>query len=88
MPLEIDSVYWPAAGASTGRPRSTNVIADCVLFPVCGCTLNGPLQFVPGVPVAHCAHEIPDHRTSMPNDKIFFMASPDLQGITATVSLL
>jgi hypothetical protein len=49
-----------------------------VLFPVCGCTLNGPLQFVPGVPVVHCANEIPDSRLSMTTSKQFFISSPDL----------
>jgi hypothetical protein len=78
MPLAIDSVYWPAAGASAGRPRSTKVIADCVLFPVCGCTLNGPLQFVPGVLVVHCADEIPDSRPNMTTTKQFFISSPDI----------
>jgi hypothetical protein len=67
---------------------STRVIADCVLFPDCGCTLNGPVQFVPGVPVVHCAHEIPDSRLSMPANQKFFISSPDSYGITATVSLL
>lgn len=80
MPLATDSVYCPAAGVSTGRPRSTKVIADWVLFPLCGCTLNGPLQFVPGVPVAHCAHEIPDNRLSMTANQQFFILSPDFLG--------
>jgi hypothetical protein len=73
MPLAIDSVYWPTAGASTGRPRSSKVIADWVLFPVGGCTLNGPLQDVPGLPLAHCAHEIPDSRLNMPTSQQFFI---------------
>jgi hypothetical protein len=59
MPLAIDSVYCPTAGAGADKPRSTKVIADCLVFPAGGCTLNGPLQLVPGLPVAHCAHAIP-----------------------------
>jgi hypothetical protein len=62
MPLAIDSVYCPTTAGGTGNPRSTNVIADCRVFPAGGCTLSGPLQFVPGLPVTHCAHEIPDAR--------------------------
>jgi hypothetical protein len=53
------------------------VIADCVLFPLCGCTLNGPLQEVPGLPLAHCAHEIPDSRLSMTANQQFFISAPD-----------
>jgi hypothetical protein len=49
------------------------VIADWVLFPVGGCTLNGPLQDVPGLPLAHCAHEIPDSRLNMPTSQQFFI---------------
>jgi len=62
MPVAIDSVYCPTAAAGTGNPRSTRVIADCRLFPAGGCTLSGPLQFVPGLPVVHCADVIPDAR--------------------------
>jgi hypothetical protein len=60
MPLEIDSVYCFTSGGGTSSPRSTRVIADWDLFPGCGCTVSGPLQFVPGLPVAHCDQEVPD----------------------------
>jgi hypothetical protein len=54
------------------------VIADCVPFPVCGCTFNGPLQAVPGLPVVHCAQETPDSTISKPTNKQFFISSPDV----------
>jgi hypothetical protein len=48
-----------------------------VLFPLCGCTVNGPVQFVPEVPLAHCAHEIPDSKLSMTASQQFFILSPE-----------
>src|SRR5208282_3307998 len=70
-------------------PRSIKVIADCATFPASGCTLSGPLQVVPGLPMLHCASEIPesmpriaiDIATDIAIDKYFarfpnFMESP------------
>jgi hypothetical protein len=69
MPLAIDNVYCPNAGAGTDSPRSTKVIADCAVFPDCGCTLSGPVQLVPGVPVVHCADENTESKVMMPINK-------------------
>jgi hypothetical protein len=45
---------------------STSVIADWVVFPPGGCTLNGPLQLVPGLLVVHCPQAIGDNAITKP----------------------
>jgi hypothetical protein len=36
------------------------------------------VQDVPGLPVAHCAHEIPDNKLRVTASRRFFISSPNL----------
>jgi hypothetical protein len=58
------------------------------VFPDCGGTISGPVQFVPGVPVVHCADENTESKVMMTINKYFFISSPGVYGMNAIASLL